>query len=233
MWTANMRGLRGALAFCGVMVFLAGGASTAAPLELRLPRLHPNIQPQATCSVLSGHPCHPSFCSLFHRGPCEPYYWPPIGENLQLTIVSTDDNDPVKQSGSGNTPADADKAGSDTSKGGNDADQTDESLDSIGQMFAALRACWVPPQKEDALHGMQYTVRFAFKRDGDIVAPPFVTYASHTASVQTRDVYRDAVNAALSRCMPLHFSKGMAGAVVGRPIDVRFVDNRTTDKSLQ
>jgi hypothetical protein len=152
---------------------------------------------------------------------------------LQLTIVSTDDNDPVKQSGSGNTPADADKAGSDTSKGGNDADQTDESLDSIGQMFAALRACWVPPQKEDALHGMQYTVRFAFKRDGDIVAPPFVTYASHTASVQTRDVYRDAVNAALSRCMPLHFSKGMAGAVVGRPIDVRFVDNRTTDKSLQ
>jgi hypothetical protein len=33
--------------------------------------------------------------------------------------------------------------------------------------------------------------------------------------------------------MPLHFSKGMAGAVVGRPIDVRFVDNRTTDKSVQ
>ena len=229
-----MRGLRGALAFCGVMVFLAGGVSTAAPLELRPPHLHPNIQPQATCSVLSGHPCHPSFCSLFHRGPCEPYYWPPIGENLQLTIVSTDDTDPVKESGGANAPADADKAGSDASKSGDDADQAGEkSIESIGQMFASLRACWVPPQKEDTLHGMQYTVRFAFKRDGEIVAPPFVAYASHNASAQTRDVYRDAVDAALNRCTPLHFSKAMAGAVVGRPIAVRFVDNRTTDKSMQ
>ena len=42
------------------------------------------------CSVLSGHPCHPSFCSVFHRGPCLPYYMPPIGEDLRLTIVSTD-----------------------------------------------------------------------------------------------------------------------------------------------
>jgi hypothetical protein len=227
-----MRGLRGVLAVCGVMVFLANAASTAAPLELRPPHLRPYIQPQATCSVLSGHPCHPSFCSLFHRGPCEPYYWPPIGENLQLTIMSTDDNDPVKQSGG--TPADADKAGSDVSKNGDDADQADENpLDSIGQMFAALRACWVPPPKDEALHGMQYTVRFAFKRDGEIVAPPFVTYASHNAPAQTRDVYRDAVDAALDRCTPLHFSDGMAGAVVGRPIAVRFVDNRTTDKSLQ
>jgi hypothetical protein len=228
-----MRGLRGALAFCGVMGFLAGGASTAAPPELRPPHLRPYIQPQATCSVLSGHPCHPSFCSLFHRGPCEPYYWPPIGENLQLTIVSTDDNGDVKQSGGPNTPADADKAGSDASKS-SDADQADEKpLDSIGQMFAALRACWMPPQKQDALHGMQYTVRFAFKRDGEIVAPPFVTYASPNASAQTRDVYRDAVDAALNRCTPLRFSQGMAGAVVGRPIAVRFVDNRTTDRSVQ
>jgi hypothetical protein len=229
-----MRGLRGALLFCGVMGCLAVGASAAAPLELQPPHLHPYIQPRATCSVLSGHPCHPSFCSLFHRGPCEPYYWPPIGENLQLTIVSTDDNTPVKQNGGTNTAADADKAESDASKSGNDADQADEkSLASIGQMFAALRACWVPPQKEDALHGMQYTVRFAFKRDGEIVAPPFVTYASHNAPAQARDVYRDAVDAALSRCTPLHFSKGMAGAVVGRPIAIRFVDNRTSDKSVQ
>jgi hypothetical protein len=229
-----MRGLRDVLAVCGVMVFLASGASIAAPLELRPPHLRPYIQPQATCSVLGGHPCHPSFCSLFHRGPCEPYYWPPIGENLQLTIVSTDDNDPAKQSGGANTPADADKAGSDTSKGGDDADQADEKpLDSIGQMFAALRACWVPPPKDQALHGMQYTVRFALKRDGEMVAPPFVTYASHNAPVEARTVYRDAVEEALDRCTPLHLTGGMAGAVAGRPIAIRFVDNRTTDKSLQ
>jgi len=32
---------------------------------------------------------------------------------------------------------------------------------------AALRACWVPPPKDKARHGMQYTIRFAFKRDGE------------------------------------------------------------------
>jgi hypothetical protein len=37
------------------------------------------------------------------------------------------------------------------------------------------------------------------------------------------------VNAALARCTPLHFSDGMAGAVAGRPIAIRFVDNRTID----
>ena len=52
---------------------------------------------------------------------------------------------------------------------------------SIRDMFAALRACWVPPPKDEARHGMEYTIRFAFKRDGEMVAPPRMTYASHDA----------------------------------------------------
>jgi hypothetical protein len=100
-------------------------------------------------------------------------------------------------------------------------------------MYAALRACWVPPPKDSARHGMEYTIRFAFKRDGEIVAPPRVTFASHDAPEEVRDVYRDAVNAALTRCTPLHFSDGMGEAVAGRPIAIRFVDHRSTDKSLQ
>jgi hypothetical protein len=167
--------------------------------------------PQSQCSVLSGRPCHPSFCGVFHRGPCQPYYLPPIGQDLRLTIETTDDN----------------------AANSNGAEQPE--LDSIGAMYAALRACWVPPPKDEARGGMQYTVRFAFKRDGEILAPPRVTYASHDAPADVRDIYRDAVNAALKRCTPLHFSDGMGGAVAGRPIAIRFVDNRTVDnaKSLQ
>ena len=163
--------------------------------------------PQSQCSVLSGRPCHPSFCGVFHGGPCMPYYLPPIGEDLRLTIVSTDDSDVANSNG-------------------NSADQP---LDSIRAMFAALRACWVPPPKDEARHGMEYTIRFAFKRDGDIVAPPRVTYASHDAPADVRDVYRDAVDAALKRCTPLHFSDGMGGAVAGRPIAIRIIDNRGID----
>jgi hypothetical protein len=78
-----------------------------------------------------------SFCSVFHRGPCFPHYLPPIGQDLRLTIVSTDDNEP-------------------TSKPTGDADTAaeDQTLDSISQMYGALRACWVPPPKDKARQGM-------------------------------------------------------------------------------
>ena len=186
--------------------------------------------PQSQCSVLSGRPCHPSFCGVFHRGPCLPYYLPPIGEDLRLTIVSTDDNDPAdNNAGAAKNDQTGDQAG-DQAGGENDT-TSDHPLDSIRDMFAALRACWVPPPKDEARPGMEYTIRFAFKRDGAVVAPPRVTYASHDAPADVRDNYRDAVNAALKRCTPLHFSAGMGGAVAGRPIAIRFVDNRTSDKA--
>jgi hypothetical protein len=179
---------------------------------------------QPPCSVLSGHPCHPSFCSVFHHGPCHPsfcsvfhhgpcfpYYLPPLGETLQLTIVSTNDNEPLKPAG------DADK------------DAEPHALDTIREMFTALRGCWAPPPKDEARHGMEYTIRFAFKRDGELIAPPRMTYSSPDAPADVRGIYRDAIDAALKRCTPLHFSKGMGGAIAGRPIAIRFVDDRTSD----
>ena len=143
----------------------------------------------------------------------------PIGQDLRLTIVSTDENDPASNPG-----GDIDKDGVDAVKAAHE-----KPLDSIREMNAALHTCWMPPPKDSARHGMEYTIRFAFKRDGEIIAPPRVTYSSHDAPADVRDLYRDAVDAALARCTPLHFSDGMAGAVAGRPIAIRFVDNRTID----
>ena len=187
--------------------------------QLQLPSAH------APCSVLSGHPCHASSCGVFHRGPCFPRYLPPIGQDLRLTVVSTDENDAASKPG-----GDADKDGVNAGKTGDE-----KPVDSISEMYDTLRSCWIPPPKNSARHGMEYTVRFAFKRDGEIIAPPRVTYSSHDAPDEVRNVYRDAANAALARCTPLHLSNGMAGAVAGRPIAIRFLDNRTVDnqKPLQ
>ena len=208
-----MRVIPGASIFAGFIVLFAIRAADRI-LAQPLNKLPPAAAP---CSVLSGRPCHPSFCDVFHRGPCFPQYLPPIGEDLRLTIVSSDDSD----QGSNTT--------GETNKLEDEANNAPEEkpLDSIGAMYAALRACWVPPPKDSARHGMEYTIRFAFKRDGEIIAPPRVTYASHDAPEEVRDVYRDAVNATLTRCTPLHFTDGMAGAVAGRPIAIRFVDDRT------
>jgi hypothetical protein len=194
--------------------------------------------PRAPYGVFSRHPYLPFYCGAFHRGPCTPQYLPPIGEDLRLTIVSTDDNDPANKpaapeasSPDNSAPASPDKDASNNDAGNSDNSGDEPKLDSIRAMYAALRACWVPPPKDQARHGMEYTIRFAFKRDGEMIAPPRVTYSSHDAPSDVRDTYRDAVNAALARCIPLHFTDGMGGAVAGRPIAIRFVDNRTLDKA--
>ncbi len=218
--------LRHAIVGFGLIGLAAPGAMPAAQAQT----------PMSQCSVLSGHPCHPSFCSVFHRGPCMPYYLPPLGEDLRLTVVSTDDNEQglLPQGDASKTGTDeigADQTGGDQIGDDGNPAQDEKGLDSIRAMFAALRACWMPPPKDEARHGMEYTVRFALKRDGELVAPPRVTYASHDAPAAVRDVYRDAVNAALARCTPLHFTGGMGEAVAGRPIAIRFVDNRTIDNT--
>jgi hypothetical protein len=206
---------------------------------------------RAPCSVLSGRPCHPWFCGIFHRGPCFPQYLPAIGQDLRLTIVSADEAEPPKDAAGNAAKSEPEasskvevaseqqatseqKAPSEEQRAPSEQQAThapeEKPLDSIRAMYAALRACWVPPPKDAARHGMEYTIRFAFKRDGEIIAPPRVTYASHDVPAEVRDLYRDAVNAALARCTPLHFSDGMAEAVAGRPIAIRFVDTRSTEK---
>jgi hypothetical protein len=180
-------------------------APGGSPHQSQLSSLQPYPRP---CSVFSGHPCNPSFCSVFHHGPCFPYYLPPLGQDLRLTIVSTDEDDSLVENG---------------------RDGREHALSSIRDMFAALRACWVPPPKPQARHGMEYTIRFALKRDGTLIAPPRMTYPSHDVPAAMRDIYRTAIDTALNRCTPLYFSMGMAEAVAGRPIAIRFVDERTID----
>ena len=109
------------------------------------------------------------------------------------------------------------------------APSPDASIDSIHDLFAALRACWDPPTREQAHEGVQMSVRFSLKRSGEIMAPPFVTYTTPGTAADTRKVYRSAIDAALARCAPLPLSKGFAASIAGRPISVRYVDDRTAD----
>lgn len=191
---------RAAGAVVAIAVLAVPGAASA--------QLNKRYEP---CSVLDGRPCHPSFCGLFHRAPCFPEYLPPLGQDLRLTIEIDDDNDP-----SANPDAAA-----------NATPDRDVEVDSIRAMYAALRTCWVPPPRASARQGMQYSVRFSFKRSGEIIATPRRTYISPDAPQEARDTYGDAIKAALERCTPLHFSDGMGGAVAGRPIAICFVDKRT------
>ena len=204
----------GGKAVAGVAAIVAAGVCSAgvAWAQVELPPA------RAPCSVHNGRPCYHASCSVLHRRPCFPDYGIPFGENLQLTIVSADGPGPPQQP--------AGNAGSDEISKVNPAAHL---VNTIRAMFAALRACWVPPPADQARHGMQYTVRFALKRDGALIAPPRRTYSSHDAPAAVRDVYAKAADAAIARCTPLHFSKQMGNAIAGLPIAVRFIDNRTID----
>jgi len=167
------------------------------------------------CSVLSPYPCTPSFCSVFSRQPCQPDINYPFGQNLQLTIHSR--------------TADVVKASAPDIKDAHDKDKdaAEHRLNTIGDMFAALRACWVPPAKDESRPGTQLSVRLSFKRNGERVGPPRVTYVSPGTPADVRKTYLDAVTAALDRCSPLPFTHGLGGALAGRPIAIRFVDDRS------
>jgi hypothetical protein len=213
-----MRARESAPVLALVAVGLAGFASAAFASALN------HVPPaRAPCSVLSARPCHPSFCGVFHRGPCFPFYEPPLGQDLRLTIVSTDQDSSASRRDGTKTEQ---KSADENNKSNNSEDRK---LGTIRDMFAALRACWEPPPKDEARHGMEYTIRFAFRRDGEMIAAPRMTYASHDAPAEMRDKYRGAIDEALKRCTPLHFTDAMGGAVAGRPIAIRFVDERTID----
>jgi hypothetical protein len=106
------------------------------------------------------------------------------------------------------------------------APSPDTPIDSIEELFAVLRACWEPPARDRAREGVQMSVRFSFKRTGEIFAPPFVTYTTPGTDPDTRLVYRRAIDAALERCAPLPFSETFRAAIAGQPISVRYVEDR-------
>jgi len=192
------------------LIVAAGVAFTTSADAQRRHQIDATPFAHTPCSVLSGEPCTPSFCSVFNHGPCIPEIDYPIGQNLQLTIESVPSRDDAAK-----------------------YQKPDHDLDTIGDLFAALRSCWSPPPADDAREGMQMSVLFSFKRSGEIIAAPRVTYSTRDVPQQTRDLYRKAITASLDACVPLKFTGGLGGALAGRPIMIRYVDNRDLGKQSE
>jgi hypothetical protein len=160
------------------------------------------------CSVLGHRPCIPygTYCSIFSRQPCIPDIDYPIGQTLQLTILSRTEEGPVEEK---------------------PADGSSHDLNTIRGVFSALRACWIPPEKDAARTGTQITLRFSFNSHGGIISEPKTTYVTADTPLDVRTTYWNAATAALKRCTPLQFTDGLGGALAGRPFAIRFVDNRS------
>jgi hypothetical protein len=73
---------------------------------------------------------------------------------------------------------------------------------------------------------MQITVQMAFRRNGELFGKPRITFETAGASDDERLAYRIAVAQMLERCASLPFTEALGNAVAGRPLTMRFVDDR-------
>jgi hypothetical protein len=131
-------------------------------------------------------------------GPCIPEIADPYGE---------------KSSGDHTEPAFARRR--------DEISKLDHDLNTIGDLFAALRACWSPPPADAAREGMQMSVLFSFKKSGAMIAPPRMTFATQGAPADIRDAYLKSISASLIGCQPCKFTAGLSDAIAGRPIIIR------------
>jgi hypothetical protein len=144
-----------------------------------------------------------SFCNSIRYGPCVPRPGYLLGDPMQLKILSKPD-----------------------SKDAETYIKPDRDLNTIDDLFTALRACWTPPPSDEAREGAEISVRFSLQRDGRLIGPPRITYVGDRVPKETRDIYFKSITASLDACMPFALTKGFASAIVGRPITIRYVDNR-------
>lgn len=144
-----------------------------------------------------------SFCNSIRYGPCVPRAGYLLGDTMQLKVLSKPDQ--------------------------KDAEayiKPDRDLNTIDDLFAALRACWAPPPPEDASEGTEISVRFSLQRDGRLIGPPRITYAGDHVTKELRETYFRSVTTSLEGCMPFALTKGFSNAIVGRPVTIRYIDNR-------
>jgi hypothetical protein len=152
------------------------------------------------CDLFDGPGCNPYQCGILDGPGCQ--VQPRnggIGATLLLTLSTRDAADVTKPDGE---------------------------LNAIRDLLAALRSCVTPPAADDALRGMQVSMRFSLSRDGKLIGEPRFTYASRDVSQKMRDLYRDAMAQSLHDCVPFRFTRGFGSAIAGRPIAVRVIEDR-------
>jgi hypothetical protein len=74
---------------------------------------------------------------------------------------------------------------------------------------------------------MQVTVLFSFDTAGRTIATPHLNYSPPGAPGATVEAYLKSVTTSLAACQPLKLTPALGDAIAGRPIMIRYVDNRT------
>jgi hypothetical protein len=96
-------------------------------------------------------------------------------------------------------------------------------VDSLRGISEAVRSCWQRPAGS-GFSGQEITIRVAFKRSGEVLGRPKITYYKPGGDVEQRERFTRSVEEAFMRCSPLPFTETLGRAVAGRIFTFRFID---------
>ncbi len=98
-------------------------------------------------------------------------------------------------------------------------------IDRIADVFAAIQSCWRPPAGS-GYSGQEITLRMSFKRSGEVLGQPRITYYRAGTEADQREPFTRSVREAFVRCTPLPVTESLGRAIAGRIFTFRFVDAR-------
>ncbi|MGO4385912.1 hypothetical protein AB4Y85_00080 [Microvirga sp. 2YAF29] len=93
----------------------------------------------------------------------------------------------------------------------------------IADVFVAIQSCWRPPSGS-GYSGQEITLRMSFKRNGEVLGQPKITYYNPGTVQDQREPFTRSVREAFVRCTPLPVSESLGRAIAGRIFTFRFID---------
>jgi hypothetical protein len=164
------------------------------------------------CSVLSPYPCTPYFGSVFRRHPFTPYSCGVSGGPCSPEVVLQVGKVPVlRVMGHASPPEPV---------------LRDRPLDRLNEIGPLLSKCLELPPDGESQAGMELALRFAFKRNGELLADPRFTYTTQDAPENVKAAYHAAALNMLRHCTPMPLTDRFGGAIAGRPVVVAIKDTR-------
>lgn len=93
-------------------------------------------------------------------------------------------------------------------------------INTLQEIGPALYACWKPPAD---VQSFEVTVRLSFKRDGEVLGKPMITFSRFNGDGIEQQRIVAAILTALAECTPLNLTPSLGGAIAGRVFTLRFV----------
>ncbi len=97
-------------------------------------------------------------------------------------------------------------------------------VNTLREMGAALWSCWSPPPNTQ---NFQVTIQFSFKRNGEVLGKPRITYSTFNGSEEERRIIMGLILASLDACTPVNVTPALGGAIAGRIFTMTFTSPST------